>query len=124
MTARVSTEKELGDALKREEHTIEITGDLAKKTIKLRATGNIAWAVAFAAIGIAVYGVIATPVTGGTTGIVAGFTGTAAVGILGGAATYSAIAIAVAAGGVGVLTSLRSYKEVSRTANSLIIKRK
>ena len=120
----VTTEKELGKALKRNEEIIEITRDLAKKTIRLRATGNVAWAIAFAAIGIAVYGVIAAPATGGSSGIFAGFTAPAAVGILGGAASYSAIAIAVAAGGVGALTSLRKYKEISRTSSSVILKRK
>jgi hypothetical protein len=128
MTASVRTEKELADAINRGEDTIEITGDLVKKTIKLRATGRVAWAVAFAAIGLAVYAAITTGVTGGTstpvTGPVAAITGGAAVGILGGAATYSAIAIAIAAGGIGALTKLRGYKEVSRAANSLILKRK
>ncbi|STO59714.1 Uncharacterised protein [Canicola haemoglobinophilus] len=47
-----------------------------------------------------------------------------AVGILGGAATYSAIAIAVAAGGVGVLTSLRNYKEISRSENKLVLQKR
>lgn len=121
--ARVSTEKELGDALKHKEDSIEITGDLAKKTIRLRATGNVAWAIAIAAIGIAVYGAITAPATGGTTGAAGLIAAPAAVGILGGAVTYSAIAVATAAGGVGALTSLRKYKEISRTENSLILKR-
>lgn len=124
MTKKVSTEKELGEALKSKESTIEITGDLAKKTIKLRATGAVAWAVAFAAIGIAVYGAIAAIPTGGTSVAISAFAAPAAVGILGGAATYTAIAIAVAAGGAGALSALRSYKEVSRTANSITLKRR
>lgn len=128
MTATVRTEKELADAIKRETDTIEITGDLAKKTIKLRATGNVAWAIAFAAIGLAVYAAVTTGATGGVsapvTGPVVGFTGAAAVGILGGATTYSAIAIAIAAGGVGVLTKLRGYVEVSRTTDTLVLRRK
>jgi hypothetical protein len=124
MTRKVSTEKELGEALKNKESTIEITGDLAKKTIKLRATGAVAWAVAFAAIGIAAYGAIAAIPTGGSSLTVSAFAAPAAVGVLGGAATYTAIAIAVAAGGVGALTALRSYKEVSRTASSITLKRR
>lgn len=126
MVAKVKTEKEFADAINRGEDTIEIEGDLAKKTIRIRATGNVAWAIAFGAIGIAVYSAIATGATGGTsapaTAPVAVLTGGAAIGILGGAATYSAIA--VAAGGVGVLTKLRGYEEVSRAENKLILKRK
>ena len=128
MAATVKTEKELADAINRGEDTIEIEGDLAKKTVKIRATGKVAWAIAFAAIGIAACAAVTTAVTGGTsapvTGTVVGLTGGAAVGILGGAATYSAIAIAIAAGGVGVLTKLRGYKEISRTESKLVIKRK
>lgn len=128
MAATVKTEKEFADAIKRGEDTIEVEGDLAKKTIRIRATGKVAWAIAFGAIGIAVYAAITTGVTGGTsapvTFSVAGITGGAAIGILGGAATYSAITIAVAAGGVGVLTKLRDYEEISRTENKLVLKRK
>lgn len=122
--AKVTTEEELGEALKRNADTIEISGDLSKKIIRIRATGNVAWAIAIAAIGIAIYGVVSAPITGGTSGIAAGFVAPAAVGILGGTVTYSAIAIAIAAGGVGALISLRKYKEVSRTSSSLILKRK
>lgn len=124
MTAHVHTEKELADAIKRGEDTIEITGDLAKKTIRIRATGNVAWAIAFGAIGLAAYAAISMPITGGTSAPVAGLAATGAIGVLGGAATYSAIAVALAAGGVGVLTKLREYKEVSRTASTLTLKRK
>lgn len=128
MAATVKTEKEFADAINRGEDTIEIEGSLAKKTIRIRATGNVAWAIAFGAIGIATYAAITTAATGGTsapvTGPAVGVAGGAAVGILGGAATYSAIAIAVAAGGVGALTKLRGYEEVSRTDNKLVLKRK
>jgi hypothetical protein len=123
MAKKVSTEKELGEALKNEEDTIEITGDLAKKTIKLRATGKVAWAIALAAIGIAVYAAIVAIPTGGSSAAISAFAAPAAVGILGGAVTYTAIAIAVAAGGVGALTTLRSYKEVARTSSSITLKR-
>lgn len=76
---KVKNEKELGEALKNKEETIEITGDLAKKTIKIRATGRVAWVVAFGAIGISAYAAISTIPTGGTSapiaGPVVGFTG-------------------------------------------------
>jgi hypothetical protein len=123
MTVRVETEKELADAIKQGEDTIEITGNLANKTIKIRATGRVAWVIAFGAIGVAAYAAIATIPTGGAAAPIAGITALGAVGILGGVTTASAIAIAVAAGGVGVLTKLRTYKEVSRSDGVLILKR-
>lgn len=123
----VKTEKELGDAVKRGDDTIEIEGNLAKKTIKIRATGSVAWAIAIGAIGIAVYASIATLGTGGAaapvTGAMSALAAPAAIGVLGTTVTYSAIAIAVAAGGVGALTSLRNYKEISRTDNRLVLKK-
>jgi hypothetical protein len=128
MVKKVRTEAELGEALKNNEESIEIEGDLARKTFKIRATGNVAWAVCIGAIGIATYSVIATVGTGGTsapvTATTAGFTAAAATTVLGGAVTYSAIAIAVAAGGVGALNKLRKYKQVSYENSRLILRRK
>jgi hypothetical protein len=124
MAVIVETSKELGAALKRQEDTIEIHGDLARQTIRLRATGRVAWAVAAAAIGLAVYAALSAPVTGGTSLALEGFAAPAAIGILGFEVTSIAVAIAVAAGGIGALTSLRQYKELSRTSSSLVLGRR
>lgn len=127
MARKVKTEKELGEALKGEEDEIEIEGDLANKTIRIRATGKVAWAIAFSAIGIAAFATYATVGTGGAggpvTGPTAGIGAAAAVGILGGAATVAAISIAFA-GGLGALTRLRKYEEVSRSASTLVLRRR
>lgn len=124
----VTTEKELAHALKNNEDTIVIEGSLAKKTIKIKATGKLAWFVAVGAIGVSVVAILATAGTGGAATPVTGVVGLgasgAAVGILGASATYSAIAIAVAAGGVGVLNKLRRYDVVKKSDNSVILKRK
>lgn len=125
----VKTEKELADAMKRGDDTIEIEGNLAKQIIRIRATGKIAWAIALGTLSIAVYAAITTMGTGGATlpvtgtaSLASGFT---TIAILGASATSSAIAIAIAFGSVGVLIMLRErYKEVSRTENKLILKRK
>lgn len=128
MGKRVRTEAELGEALKNNEECIEIEGDLARKTFKIRATGKVAWAVCIGAIGIATYSVVATVGTGGAsapvTATTAGLTAATTTTVLGGAVTYSAIAIAVAAGGVGALNKLRKYKQVSYENNRLILQRK
>lgn len=122
--AKVRSAEELAEALKKEEDTIEIEGDLSKKVVRIRATGKIAWVIAIAAIAIAVYSILTMPATGGTSiasGLVAN---SAAVGILGFSVTTAAISIAVAGGGIGILTTLRGYKEVSRTENTLVLKKK
>lgn len=122
--AKVRTAEELGEAIKNGESTIEIEGDLAKKTIKLRATGNVAWAIAFGAIAIAAAAAIVAIPTGGTSTTVAFAAAPAAVGILGLPVTTAAIGIAVAAGGVGALTKLRNYEEVRRTDGLLVLRLK
>jgi uncharacterized membrane protein len=102
MTATVQTERELASAIKRDEDTIEITGDLANKTVRIRATGGVAWAIAFATIGLAVY---ATITRGVTVGEIFGAIGGAVSSIFGVSATYFAIALAV--GGISVLMKRR-----------------
>ncbi|GKV90438.1 MULTISPECIES: hypothetical protein [Pectobacterium] len=125
--AAITTEKELAKALKEEKDTITIEGDLAKKTIKIKATGKIAWAIALAAIGIAVGSAIATAGTGGAAAPVTGATALlgagGAVGVLGATTTTSAIAIAIAAGGVGVLTRLRKYTIVDKSDSRVVLRR-
>jgi hypothetical protein len=117
----ITTEQELGNALNNNQDTIEIEGDLTSKVIKIKATGKVAWAVAIGAIGIAV---AITLGTGGTAAPAAGVVGIGAVSILGLSAATSAVAIAIAAGRVGALNSLRKYKVVSTQGNKLKLSRK
>ena len=116
----IRTEKELGEALKKEQDTIEIEGDLQKKVLKIKATGKVAWAIAIGAIGIAV---VVTLGTGGAGAPASGIVGLGAVSVLGLPAALSAVSIAVAAGGVGALNSLRKYKVVSNSGGKLVLSR-
>jgi hypothetical protein len=116
----IRDEKELGKALKDEQNTIEIEGDLQKKILRIKATGKVAWAVALGAVGIAV---VVTLGTGGAAAPVSGVVGIGAVSVLGFPAAMSAVAIAVAAGGVGALNSLRKYKVVSNAGGKLVLSR-
>ena len=120
----ITTEKELGQALKSKQDTIEIEGDLRRKIIRIKATGAIAWCVAIGAIAVAVVAILAAPATGGASAAPGVIAAPAAIGILGGATTASAISIAVAAGGIGALNTLRSYKIVENSGNRLVLKRK
>lgn len=117
----IKNEKELGEALKNEQDTIEIEGDLSRKVMTIKATGKVAWAVAIGAIGIAV---ILAVGSGGTAAPVSGAVGIGAVSVLGLPAALSAVAIAVAAGGVGALNSLRRYKVVRQEGNKLVLSRR
>ena len=103
----IKTEEELAQAIKNNESTIVIEGDLKNKVLKIKATGNTAWGVVIGIIAIAVTAIM---ITGGAATPASAVVGIGAVSILGASATTSAVAIAVAAGGVAVLNKLRDYK--------------
>ncbi len=117
----ISTEADLGEALKNDQDTIEIEGDLKNKVLKIKATGKVAWAIAIAAIGVAVTVLIAT---GGTGAPASGIIGGGAVAVLGLPTAISAVSIAVAAGWCrGFLNSLRSYRIVGQSNGKLVLKK-
>lgn len=120
---RVKSEKELGEALKDGADTIEIEGGLGAKVVRIKATGKVAWRVAIGAIGVAVAAILASLPLGGTPVVVSAFAAPAAVAVLGIPVTISAILIAVAAGSVAALNSLRKYKIVENDGGKLVIKK-
>ncbi len=132
----VKTSKELGEAIKNEESSIYIEGDLKNKVVRIKFTGKLAWAVAGASIAGAVLLYLLTPAATVASAPVAGaggavtFTGAAvsagaAMTILGIPATTAAIAIAVAAGGYGAIISLRDKYKISRKdVNGILLEKK
>lgn len=132
----VQTSSELGKAIKRKESKIVVEGDIVKKVIRIKITGPIAWGVAFAAIGSAVYLYLSTPATsaastpiGGTGGVISFGAASGAAGaattILGIRATTVAVGIGLAAGGVGAVTALRDkYTIVEKSKRRIVLKRK
>ena len=117
---RLRTEEELAEAIENGEDTIEIEGDLKEKILKIKATGKVAWILAIGVIGVAV--VIAIT-TGGAGAPASGIIGVGAVSVLGLPAAISAVSIAVAAGGVGVLNKLRNYKVIENNEDILILRK-
>ena len=121
---KVTTAEELGRAVQSQSDTIEIEGNLATKVIRIRATGKVAWVVAFGAIGLAGASYFLTPTPAAPATVAANLIAApAAVSILGASAAAAAASIAVGAGSVAALSKLRKYKEVSRSGNVLILKR-
>lgn len=122
----ISNEKDLGDAIKNEQDTIEIEGDLGKKVLKIKATGKVAWMVAAGAIGVAVLAImypVPEPTTQVASKAFAITAGGSAVAILGAGTAATAISIAVAAGGIGALNKLRAYRVASTDNNRVVLKR-
>lgn len=124
----MTNEKDLGEAIKNNEDTIEIEGDLKKKVIRVKITGKRAWAIAIGAMGVAVTAIIATAATGGTTAPASALVATpalaGAVSVLGVPTTISAIGIAVAGGGIGALNKLRDYDIEEISDDKAILHRK
>ena len=124
----MTTERELGEALKKDQDTIEIEGDLAKKTIKIKATGKVTWGVCIACIAVAVTmsvvtigsGGTATPLTGPSVALSLG----AAATTLGMPAAITATGIAIAGGGVIALKKLRKYKLEKISDTKIVLHRK
>ncbi|HQN01149.1 MAG TPA: hypothetical protein PLL36_08745 [Candidatus Hydrogenedentes bacterium] len=128
-TATVSTAQDLGAAIKDRKDEIIIEGDLQKRVIRIRATGKVAWIVAFGAIAVVVISVLPTIPTGGTSEVIAMpariVAAPAAIGILGFGTTLTATTIAIAAGGIGALTTLRhGYKLKKRDGKVILIKKR
>lgn len=124
----VKTEKELASAIEKNESTITIEGSLAKKTIRIKATGTVSWAIAFGAISITFYAVIATMRTGGTAApAAAAFSAVgagASLSVLGTAATTAAISMAVATRSLSVLKKLRGdYKIIKQSEGIVVLSR-
>ena len=94
--ARVTTEDELAKAVERGDSTIIIEGDLKQKVIRIKATGRVAWVVAFAAILLAAGAAWAMLPSGGTSGAVSLVTGGAAVAVLGAGSAMCAVRLVIA----------------------------
>lgn len=113
--------KDLGKAIKREQSTIEVEGDLAKHVIRIKATGAVAWGVCITAMAIVVASIVAAPGTAGGSFVVSLMpTIPVVTTTLGMGTTIAAVTIAVAGGGVGVLNELRDYN-VKKISNSKVI---
>lgn len=131
--AYVRNEEELVNAINGKQSTIEFEVNFAKKIMKIKATGAVAWLLAASAISISVYASImmipATVASGGSAALV-GASATAvsagtAVAILGAAAATTAIRIGVKGKGMGVIKDLRDkYDILEQSDTKLILKRK
>lgn len=132
----IKTFKEILDALRTDQDEIHIEGDAAKKIIKIKASGNIAWVIALGAVTVAVIAALSASKSNNdkssTAAMVLGFSAApAAVATIGVSATSGLIAIVMAGvGGIGLvatkraLTKLRNnYKVIASSENMVVLKR-
>lgn len=130
----VSTNKELAEALKSDEQYIKVIGDLRNKVRKIKIIRNTAWAIAAGAIATSITLALATPAATAVTAPAGGiggaipFTGSALAGgtaaLIIGAAAKAALALGVAAGGIGVVNKMRNNYSIQQTTQDYIILKK
>lgn len=124
-SAMAKTAKELGEALKRGDDSIEIEGNLKEHVIKVKATGKGVWAVCIAGISVAVAGATVAVGTVGTASAPAALISTPAmtstVAILGAPTAIMALSVALAGGGVGALNHLMKDYDVEKISNEKLI---
>lgn len=129
MSTTVSTSKELGVAIKASESTIIIEGKLGNAVIAIQAIGPVAWGTVIAATAVAITGTIVSLGTvgaGAPVDAVSKLVATPALITAVGGSTSTAttlMGIAIAGGGVGVLTSLRKYN-ATKKGNKVILTKK
>ena len=121
----VQSAKDLGEALKRGDDSIEIEVDLKEPVIKIKATGKGVWAVCIVGIGVTIAGVAVTVGSGGAGSAPAALISTPAmastVAIFGVPTAIVALSIALAGGGVGVLNHLMKDYDIKRISDEKII---
>lgn len=127
----VDNAQDLGKAINEGEDEIIITGDLKEKVIKIKATGKVAWAIAFGAIVVAVTAIMAMPAAAPTgvgfvfDGALVASTAGAAVGVLGLSTTIAAVSICLGAKDKKVLTMLhKDYKIIEKNSHYIKISKK
>ena len=130
----VKNAKELGQAIKDGKDVIELEADLAKKVIKIKATGNVAWGVAASALAVAIttsiISITTAPIdvaTLGTTSAFKALVGTSSFATAAttlGSATSTALSIGIAGGGIGALNKLRNYRIENKNNGKIILHKK
>lgn len=124
----VTSATELGKSIKNGDDEIIIEGDLTKKVIRIKATGKVAWIIAFGAIGIGLAAAIAGAVAGPAIPAFEAIAITSAAGavaVIGLPATAAALAMAFAVKSKKVLNTLRDdYVIVNNSDNRIVLKKK
>lgn len=123
----VLNEADLGKAIKQKKATIEIEGELKDRVCSMKALEKESWNACMIQISMAVSVLqIMTRVDGIDTPVSV-LTGTPIlekiISFLGNTNAFSAIMIARAGGGVGILNQLRKYQIAALTEEKLILNR-
>lgn len=123
----IGSPDELAKAVDRGDNNIEITADLGKKIVRIKATGVAATIVAIGAVAVAMYATISAPAAGPAIpvhALVDAGSASVAVGVWGVPATVAAISMAVAVGSTDVLKKLRDSYDMEKKGDKYVLKKK
>lgn len=123
----VLNEADLGKAIKQKKATIEIEGELKDRVCSMKALEKESWNACMTQISMAVSVLQIMNQVDGIDTPVSVLTGTPIlekiISFLGNTNAFSAIMIARAGGGVGILNQLRKYQIAALTEEKLILNR-
>ncbi len=131
---KVNNPADLGKAIERGEDTIVVEGDLASRTIRIKATGKIAWVIAGGCIAVSIVAILSMPPTAATGPLAGpGFVaesaviatgGAGAISVLGVSATVAAVSIGVGAKSKNAVNKLRNGYTLTKVNDRKIILKK
>lgn len=128
---KVTTEEELAKAIADNKDTIEIEGDLAQKSIKIKATGKVAWAIAIGAVTVAITAILSASLTSSKSTktlssepMVMSAPPTPETLTTSTIIAIAAIIVAIIGIGVGAFNKMRKYHLEQVSENKVILKRK
>ena len=124
----MTDEKELGRAIKEGKDNIEVEFDLARKVIKIKGVGKVAWGACALGLAVTIAAVIVTLASGGTSSpatVPAGLAGMGtATAVMGYSVAASAVTIGAAGGGIATLNKLRKYRIEKINEDKIILHKK
>jgi len=132
MSKPISDPKDLKKALDNNQNTIEIEGNLADRTVTIKATGKVAWVVALGAVTVAIGATFITPaapIVAPVTTITAGITAPVAVATVGTGTTVVMISLAITTGSLAAAKLLfkklrNDYIITEKRKGYVVLKRK
>lgn len=120
----INNPDELARAVNRGDNSIEITGDLGKKIVRIKATGTAATIVAIGAVAVAMYATISAPAAGPAIpvhALIDGGAASLAVGVWGIPATIAAVSMAISVRSTDVLKKLRDGYDVEKKGDKYVL---
>lgn len=113
---KVNDEKGLGEAIRKNEKTIDVHGSIAPRIKRLHDLDKVLYCMCLMCLAVAVVALMQVPTTGGGMLPLSFVAGTPAAAIVGVPTAKTAALVAASGGGIRALKHLRRYKlrQISR----------